>query len=221
MNIKLTIWGAFGYVYEYRKPFSKALFIPILIIVGLDVLLLRDFSWPSVILHTFLSITVYSIVAITTHRIILLGPGSIYEWGIYMPTKREFYFILYSIGMCLFFIPCGLLALIPEIGWILGVIATIYILARLSLVFPAIATDQNWSFIDSWKATKNHQLLMMTVIAVFPFAVGIPEQLLSNLPYLGLLVNLLSAITMVFVIAALSVAFQLITEGYNGNQQAS
>ena len=53
---------------------------------------------------------------------------------------------------------------------------------------------------------------MMVVVAIFPFVISIPEQLLSNLPYAGVFVNLLSALTMVFVVAAVSVAFQVITE---------
>ena len=161
---------------------------------------------------TIVPFFLYAVLAITTHRIILLGPESISEWGVYVPRKREFYFVLYSIGLGLLMIPFGFLALIPTVGWFIAALAIIYMMARLSLVFPAIATDQGWTFSDSWKATRNHQILMMVVVAIFPFVISIPEQLLSHVPYIGVFVSLLSACSMVFVVAALSVAFQVIAE---------
>lgn len=217
MDIKRTIWGAFGYVYVYRTPFAKALLVPIAILVILGAIPIQEPGSTLMVLLTILPLFIYTLLAITTHRIILLGPESVPEWGVYIPRKREFHFVLYSIGMGLCMIPFGFLALIPTVGWVIAVIAIIYMMARLSLVFPAIATDQSWSFPDSWKATRNHQALMLIVVAIFPFAISIPEQLLRHLPYMGLLVNLLSAFTMVFVVAALSVAFKIITE--NGGER--
>ena len=216
MDIKRTIWGAFGYVYEFRKPFSKALLLPIIILSVLGVIPVQEHGFALMVLLTILPLFIYTVLAITTHRIILLGPDSVSEWGVYVPRKREFHFILYSVGLGLLMAPFGFLALIPTIGWVMAIVAIIYMMARLSLVFPAIATDQGWSFSDSWKATKNHQVLMIIVVAIFPFVISIPEKLLSYVPYAGLLVNLLSAFTMVFVVAALSVAFQVITE--NGGE---
>lgn len=199
-------------MYEYRKPFAKALFIPITILVALGALPIQQPWSASMALLTIVPVFIYTILAITTHRIILLGPDSVSEWGIYMPRKREIYFVFYSIGLGLLMIPFSLLALIPAIGWVIAVVAIIYLMARLSLVFPAIATDQGWSFSDSWKATRNHQILMMIVVAIFPFVISIPERLLIHVPYTGMFVSFLSALTMVFVVAALSVAFQVITE---------
>lgn len=218
MNIKRTIFGAFGYVYEYRKEFAKALFIPIVILAGLGTITIEDPSSALMVMLTIIPLFIYTVLAITTHRIILLGPASVSEWGVYVPRKRELYFVLYSIGFGLMMIPFGFLAVIPTIGWIMAVMAIIYMMARLSLVFPAIATDLGWSFSDSWKATKNHQILMMIVVAIFPFVISIPENLLSHVPYTGLFVNLLSGLTMVFVVAALSVAFQVITENADDTQ---
>ncbi|MEW8442241.1 MAG: hypothetical protein AB2689_29195 [Candidatus Thiodiazotropha taylori] len=212
MDIKRTIWGAFAYVYEHRRPFAKALSIPVFMLVLFGVLVVEVTNSVVLILLVIVPWYIYTLLAITTHRIILLGPGSVSEWGIYVPRKREFDFFFYTIALSIMMIPFGFLSLIPTIGWIITLLVIIYMMARLSLIFPAIATDQRWSFSDSWKATENHQVLMMVVVAILPFVISIPEQLLSNLPYAGLFVNLLSAFTMVFVVAALSVAFQVITE---------
>ncbi len=215
MEIRRIILGAFGYVFEYKIAFAKALLIPILILLALGAIPFKEPGAALLILLIIISIFIYSVLAITTHRIILLGPESVSEFGVYLPRKRELSFILYSIGIGLCVIPFGLLALIPAIGWLIALASIIYILARLSLVLPAIATDKKWSFLDSWKATKNHQILMMVVVAIFPFVISIPEMLLSHVPHIDLLVNFLSAVTMVFVVAALSVAFQVITEKAN------
>lgn len=211
MEIKRTIGGAFGYVYAYRTQFAKALVLPVTVIVALGAIPRHDLGVALVLVLTAVRLLVYSILAITTHRMILLGPQAVAEWGVYLPQKREFYFMLVSIGMGLTMVPFGVLTLIPVIGLVVAVIGMVYTLARLSLVFPAIATDRRWSFADSWKATQSHQVLMIVVVGIFPFILSVPGQLLSHIPHTRLAVNVLSAFTMIFIVAALSVAFQVIT----------
>ena len=212
MNIKRTLLGAFAYIYQYRKPFSKALLLPVVFLVVIELMPVHESDTGSIFLLRFLSFLIYIVLAISTHRIILLGPQSVSEWGVYMPGKREFTFFMYSIGIGLLMIPFSFLSFIPYMGFLVAGISMAYMMGRLSLILPAIATDREWSFSDSWKATRNHQVLMMVVVGLFPFIISIPELLLSYIPYSGLLVSLLSAITLILVISALSVAFQVIAE---------
>ncbi len=212
MKIKQTILGAFGYVIEYRKSFAKALLIPVAVLAVLGSVPVSISGLSSLILYKILMLLPYVLLAINTHRIILLGPDSVSEWGINMPQKREVYFIIYSFGIGLCATLFNLFIFMPKIGFLLSIAAVIYLLARLSLVFPAIATDRYWTFFDSWKATRGHQILMLVVVAIFPMVIGIPGILLSRIPYMWIFVNVLSAVTMVFVVAALSVAFQVITQ---------
>lgn len=211
MNIKRTLLGAFGYVYALRVPLARALLAPVLLLVALDLLPIDGKHPGYVFLGSVASTLLYTLLAVTTHRMILIGPGSVPEWGLYPPTRREVLFVLYSIALGLMMLPIGLLALIPTVGMALTLIAVAYLLGRLSLVFPAIATDQGWSFSRSWRATANHQVLMTVVVVIFPLVMSIPELLLSQLPGLGPLVSLIGACTLVFMVAALSVAFQVIT----------
>ncbi len=211
MDVKKTIWGAFGYVYEYRTPLAKALLIPASALVVLHVIPTQKADAVLKFVLSIADIFIYAVLAITTHRIILLGPGSVPEWGIFTPKKRELDFVLRCIGISLFILPFGFLTLIPIIGWAVSLVAVLYVVARFSLVFPAVATDHELSFAESWRATRRHQLHMIIVIAIFPAVISVPERLLDHLPYTGLLVSLLSAITMVIAIAALSIAFQVIT----------
>ena len=213
MNIKKIILGVFGYMYMFRISFVKALFIPITILVILGYISIDQSELKLVIPLDILSTFIYIIIAITTHRIILLGPNSIPEWGIYIPRKRELHFTIYFIGLSLLTIPFIFISVqIPVIGLIISLLTISYLAARFSLVFPAIATDQNWSFSDSWKATKNYQFSMIIIVVIFPSIISLPEQILNYIPYMKILASLLAAITTVLTVAALSVAFQVITE---------
>ena len=223
MNIKRIIWGAFGYVYVLGTVFIKALLIPIAALIILDIIFAGQSERKSTGALVGLSVFIHTIIAITTHRIILLGPNSIPEWGIYIPRKREFYFAIHLIGLGVFMIPVSLTIILLSLfmptstttfvaALVIYLLAFSYIAARFSLVFPAIATDQSLSFSDSWKATRSHQLSMIMVVAIFPIIVSIPEQLLYYLPYMEIIASLLAAITTILTIAALSVAFQVITE---------
>lgn len=212
-NIQKAIWGAFGYLYEYRASFIKALLIPVSMLVVLDFFPKKYLATSlSFALFVIVSWFIYSIIAITTHRIILLGPESVKEWGIYIPGKRESKFILYSIGVGLLMMPFTIISLVPVIGWIIGLGAMLYVVPRLSLIFPAIATEQDWTIKDSWVATSDHAALMIVVVAIFPIVMGIPFVLISLIPHTGLIVSVLTSIILIVTIAALSVAFQIINE---------
>jgi hypothetical protein len=211
-KIQKTILGAFGCVIEYRKQFSKALLIPVTVLVLLGSIPVSISGLSLLIFYKILAFLAYVFLAIITHRIILLGPGAVPEWGLSAAGKREIYFIGYSLGIGLSVTLINYFGLASPTIWLISIIAMIYILARVSLVFPAVATDSYWTFFDSWKATRGHQTLMLVVVLIFPIVIGIPEMLLSRVPHMGIIVNVLSVVTMVFVVAALSVAFRVVTK---------
>ena len=63
------------------------------------------------------------IIAITTHRIILIGPESVPKWGRLYPGEREFYFGLYVIALGIFMIPIQFFTLLPDYGiWVSSVL---------------------------------------------------------------------------------------------------
>lgn len=213
-NIKRAIIGTFGYVFEYWKTLGKALLIPFLLLLAID---LYEYEMESpnvglVILLTIISVFLNAIFAITTHRVVLLGPDSVPTWGLYKLTGREIKFVLYIIGLGLLMIPAGLLSIIPLVGFVLMILLIAYLAGRLSLVFPAIATDYPMTFGESWQATENHQLFMVAIVVVFPIAIAVPEALLGYVPYGGILISVISLLTTVFVVSALSMAFKIIKE---------
>lgn len=154
MEIKKIILGAFGYIFQYKRELSKALLIPFVIYVALDFSALIKPNPVEAFLIAVLSIGIQTIFAITTHRMVLLGPTSVPKWGIYTWSKRETFFTLHIIGLGIIIIPIAFLSFIPTIGIIIAIALICWLLGRLSLVFPAIAIDQGVSFKYSWELTK-------------------------------------------------------------------
>lgn len=214
MEFNKVIAGAFFYVGKYRQELSKALAIPFVIYLAIDassyIALHPVVSW----LLSVLGFAIQAIIAITTHRVVLLGPNSVPVWGISTWTMRETYFVLHVIGLSLLAIPLSILGFMPVIGVLSALLLFCWLFGRLSLVFPGIAVDKGVTFKHSWELTRDHQLLMFLVVIIFPILMAIPTIIISLVPYTFLLNSLVSTIAIVFQVAALSMAYQLVTENF-------
>ena len=160
-------------------------------------------------------------IAITTHRISLLGEDSVPKFGSYIFGLREFKFLFKTI---LFGIIVGIIStltlLIPIAGIFILPILLILLISRLSLVFPALACDDEMGFIQAWKSTKKFKLLTILMVIIFPvvfsFSVGIVytfaiEFLVKLIsPHLMILYSILNVFIMVFSIAALSSVYKIV-----------
>ena len=212
-NIYNTVSIALMYLKKYRLEYVRALCIPA-ILVSAALSIIPENSEDMSGIHYFLiffMIFVYSFwIVIVTHRITLLGPESVNKWGIYIPGKRELYFILNILGFCLIAIPLVFLAIIPTIGHLISYVAICYLIARISLVFPAIATDTKYSLKTAWKATKDHQLYLIVIFLVLPFVLNLPLELIALIPNSEFLILFLNVIINVFAIVMLSIAFKTI-----------
>lgn len=216
-NFYKTVLAAFSYIKEYFPEYCRALCIPIFLIV-LGGFLISGVVWNGfwiLILFLFCQLFFNLLIAVITHRITLLGASSVNRWGVYLPGKRELFFALYSICLAIIIVIIKLaLSNIPVVGQYLFYLVAGYFLARLSLVLPAVAIDNHPSFIDSWKATKEHQLFMFGVVFIFPMAVKLLIGFVSFLPYIDFIILFSSTIATVFTITMLSIAFKIIEEEY-------
>ena len=217
MNIKKVLIGSFGYLVQFRGKLAKALIIPLLILVFTAVYPLMATSESWYILVGILEGLAYTLLAINIHRILLIGEHSVPAWGEVLPTWRVFRFIGYSVLVTLAVVPVAFAALIPVIGIPISIFGMFYILSRLSLIFPAIVTDQNLNLSGAWKASENHQMLMLFVVAIFPLVLAIPEFFLPNSAEIQVFIAILSAFTVIWVVSALSVAFKLVSESWETN----
>lgn len=212
MPFKIIILGTLGYVFEYRRILVRALFVPFALYMTLDAINLYQPDAVASFLLGILSLMVQTIFAITTHRVMLLGPQSIPSWGVLGWSRRETLFALHMIGLSLILMPLAFLVYIPVVGWAIATVLVIWIFGRLSLVFPTIAIDRAVSFRDSWQLTRRHQALMIFVVIVFPFVLMIPVYLLRLLPYSFVLTSFFTTLATVFTVTALSVAYKYISK---------
>lgn len=224
---------AISEVLDNGTALFKALLLPFLFIAVATIigsLIPHVIAYIVVMIFIFMQVV---IIAVTTHRIILLGAESVPTWGMYKFTFREYYFAAHAVGIFLMFF--ALMQLIPSIianyqlasiaGWMMGLCVSILALAlilwfigRLALVFPGIAINQGISFRMSWELTEKHQQRMFMTIAVLPFVlaitIGLLNAILSFIPVLNILTIFLPFLEVVIVIAMLSVSYRYIFQNH-------
>ncbi len=203
-------------VVSQRREFFKALLKPVIILTVLD--LLDHVIWHSIVsLFLYvLGVCIQAILAITTHRLVLLGPDSVPTWGLGRWTSRETLFAAYLAGLSLIFTASLMGAVFFNIeGFIAAILLVLWLISRFILVFPAIAVDQSLPLIASWKLTSKYQLQMIAAAYFIPVLIGIPILFLSKVPNTFLLTSVLATIATVFTTAAISVAFREILREYD------
>jgi hypothetical protein len=206
------VTGAFANVYYYKRVLAKALFIPFSLYLMIDIVTYYHPDGPLYVLVVIVSTLIHAIFAITTHRVMLLGPESISEWGLPKWTWRETRFVFYMIGIVLAVIPIMILAIIPFIGVFIALFLAGWLMSRFSLVFPGIAVDHEASFGESWVMTEKHQLLMFLVVLVFPVLLAIPTYLVERAVPFYMLSAVVSTFLIVFEVTALSLAYKAFSE---------
>lgn len=220
MSFKDVVWQALAYLFIFKRQLTQALLIPFIISMTLDIV--TEVVVDSKVLlgsTTLLTLIIQTIIAITTHRIILIGPNSIPKWGNFNWSKRETLFTLYVVGLCFMLLPFTLFQFIPAVGGLISLVLYAWFVSRFSLVFPGIAVDQGVTFKLSWTLTKDRQLMMFLVVIILPALTLIPSVLLkflaiflssSVLPYTIPITSFLSTFATVFTVVALSVSYKLI-----------
>jgi len=225
-GFKEVIFGSVGYIVTYKKQFVKALCIPFVIYLVMDAILAFQPEAESLttvmIVLIFFSLFVQTIIAVITHRMVLLGPDSISEWGSFKWSMRETSFLLRFIGLGFMAGLLMILGLFGIAGFGVALILMLWIVGRCSLAFPAIAIDKGITFKESWALTKDYQLLMALAVIVFPIAVTTPViMLLEMVPYSFLLVSAVSMLAVVLAVTALSVSYQYIVKGVGKQVEVS
>ena len=219
-------------VFENKTALMKALLIPLILIIILTKLSLFFTGNTALILLNLPILLLNISIAITTHRILLLGPNSIPTWGSFSLGKREWSFFLMSIVLTVIMIPFGLVvALVLSIklptAITMGAIVLMGIFAlmcfcRFCLVLPSIAIDNRLSLGESWRYTKNYKMLTFFTIIIFPLVfsliVGLVYMLVIGFlialisPHLDILIPVLNVFITVFIISAISATFKVISE---------
>lgn len=203
--IKIMV-GAFYYPWMLRKPLFKALSI----LIAAGVVLSSAWwytkedapeylGWGVMILYW----TLYTLFAVICHRIVLLGSGSVPEYGVTRVGARDFHFALALVKITLISslaVAAGSLVVqLP--AWIFGAPAAsgtlkaeilseyllwmasliqVFILSRFGFILPATAIDQRPTLRWAWQASRGNALRLMLVLALLPWLASLPLTLFPN-----------------------------------------
>ena len=223
MDPKQAIYGAIFLVSQNYRLFARVMLAPMGLHIAIIYALSESTQRSESLLVIISMIYLQSIIAINTHRIILLGGASVPYWGFRLWGWREIYFTYYiAFFAFLVYLPIALASFFPLIdGAIAGMILYLWLLSRSSLVLPAIAIDRKMSFRSSWRLTKNHQGSMFLVVGIFPFLITISLLTLGWLLQADdVILTSLEPILNVLTVAALSLAYKgiMITEAETNSQ---
>ena len=214
MTLKELLYLSIKKIYSYRIPLLKALMLPLIMSILLDFI---ASVWSGILINVIyyvFTLMLQTIIAITIHRMILLGPSHVPEWGIIKWAHRETVFIFHVLALFLMvflFMQLMQFRLVGAIIFIMLIIVyLVFIVPRLSLVFPAIAIGDKCTFKNSWFFTQDYQKLMFFSTILIPLVVSIPELLIRNIPHTFLISSLLSNLTIIIGVSSLSLSYKFI-----------
>ena len=205
---KKVIVGALASVLAELPVLVKALAIPGIIFLVLKFFPVTDISQMGAVVFAIVSLLLHTVFAITTHRIIMLGPDSMPEWGLRSWSKRETRFLGYLLVFILMISVLVAFSIVSQpIGPMIAMVVAIIGGCTLTLVFPAVAIEEEFTLGDAWRMAQGHIGSLIVCIGLFTFLLGILTILVSSIPYALPLAAILELGTNVLTIAVLSVAF--------------
>lgn len=201
---------------ESWKAILRACLLPFALLALVDLLPLPG-SMLILIIVFIVQVAAYTCIAVAVHRIILIGPESVPEYGVLTSmSRRELRFA----GMLLLFaFSVMVLMLLTKWSLIFSFIvlgAILYVVPVFSIVFPGVAVDSDltlWELVGVgrlhyWTLAKA-TLLVPLFFGIFSSAVG---ELVTTISSLQLLLDVCgqlgTALTLVVEVAVLSTAYR-------------
>ncbi len=140
-------------------------------------------AWPGLLIGNLLSLIPYVFFAVAWHRFLLLGeqPGS--PAAAVWPAARHFRFYLFTLLLIVVVAIAGtfvglfgalVAALLSGAAgegalqlplFLLIFMITLYVAARLQFAFPAMAVDEHYGFLDSWRNTRGQGWRFLFVLS--------------------------------------------------------
>lgn len=195
LHVTKALLGAVVMTWHHRRAFAQALSVPMLCIVILMVVwyqtytsLPEEFTWIVWGCYAFL----FVLVAVLCHRIMLLDQPVENAWMFPKWTWRETRFLgcgalVWAAAMLIFLLAMTVAGIIGanlpgsteanqvERQQYVGYAAKLaywYIFARLCLVFPAIAIDEEVNLSQAWNRSRGNGWRLFVAICVMPFCLS-------------------------------------------------
>jgi hypothetical protein len=168
---------------------------------------------------TLLSSLVYALFAVSCHRIILLGSSAIPKFGLIIPSMREIRFFCWGVGIAIIIfivtfvmiIPLSFMKFIPKsILVILILLPIFYVMARFTLIFPAVAVDQHPSLNWAWDRSRDNGWRLFVILFIPSASIFIMNHFTADQSSILLngFITLLTFLFTVFGIILLSLSYK-------------
>ncbi len=98
---------------------------------------------------------------------------------------------------------------------IISAVPSVYVLGRLSLIFPATAIDNNHTLMSTWNLTKGNGWPIFVIVGFLPLVIGIIPRLLlrNNASFIeSTIVSIVTCVLLAIEITALSLAYKELVE---------
>jgi hypothetical protein len=237
LDLGKVIAGAFLVPWRQRKAFAGALAIPVALLIALSAVFyyyeLVQVPWYAALVTNVVYGLLFTLFAVTCHRLVLLDPASVARESRLRWTRRETRFFLWVVGSWL----VALAAMLPlltvalaawantlgspggEPEWLHSVaqLPLLYVFGRLCVLFPATAVDRHpppdirWA----WRLTRDNGWRLLVIIGMLPWLFSWLVALVyrSNATaFEWLLVSLLAMALFAVEIAAVSISYRELTK---------
>jgi len=227
-----TIRNAFQFVWDKRARMLRALAIPAVLILVAELAFTFANDDPLKWVQAFILIAIYTLFAITCHRLALIGDEGVPDYGLLTWTQREWRYLGWSLVImiiwALFFfvinsVVVSIVTRLVQAGVkmetiqpfepfvLLACTPILYLFARFSVLYPAISLDQPVTAKGAWRLTAHNGWRMVIVVCLLPlllyFLLGL--LLRENATHVETFIhNLLGLILLSVEVVALSFSYQ-------------
>jgi hypothetical protein len=192
-DVAKVLVGAFAVPWWHRRAFARALALPVVSLATFTTAwyhVAREvpayLGWAACFVWGLLFVW----FAVTCHRLVLLDAASVASRRAPRWSRRETRFLFWLVGAwlaCLgvFLVAATVMANVvlwaspsrpgdTPLDWVgtAGRVPAYYVLARLSLVFPATAIDRDVDFKWAWRLTRGQGWRMFIVVAILPWLIS-------------------------------------------------
>ena len=203
LPLRKVIWGAFALSWQHRVSLFRATALPMLAVIAFklafNVARSDESEFIGWTLHLFYGFATCWL-AVEVHRLVLLENSDAISASA-ENLKRIGLFLIFLVGVWLLYAGLALLIMsgllnvlvggyVPageerrelpmSIEWLntLAIVLAYYVVARFSLVFPAIATDRKPDLAAAWLASKRNGWRLAVVVGVLPWSLKYLTELL-------------------------------------------
>tara|TARA_R110002096_G_scaffold57426_2_gene145611 strand:- start:21807 stop:22538 length:732 start_codon:yes stop_codon:yes gene_type:complete len=230
LPILATLFGAYAEVLKNLGVLVRAALLPALLMLILSVVTnALGSGFLSSVVFWFVSLPSATLIAMSCHRVVLLGPDSLNNpWSLYWTDRETEFFINLIILSGMMFLAktaFGVIFLmapetafgmaVPWLGIALTYIVVTYVQGRFSMVLPANAVGKKMFLSASWYLTAGNgpRIAVVLLMPIFILA-GVTiafSQLESDVSLLGVVgIGILYVLTFLVEIAALSLSYKFL-----------